>query len=289
MKLSLCFRPVAWLFSFCALGAVTLRANDDALVTAVFSRVHDGYTRHKNPDGTYKHETYVVAKGGYIPGLMKDHSIDPVPFSGIMRTMAPYLAQQNYLPAANGQDADLLLVVYWGTTVPFDGAFDREFINQIGWSQLGRAFNGDFDGITTQLHLFERLREQANQKNANLLGYLDEINDHNDITRYVAAAPVYYDLIAEIEEPRYFVVVGAYDFQEALRHDQKKLLWSTRVSIRAQGNRFDERLSPMLANASRYFGEASGHLVRRFERTPHVDYGELKSLGVIGAGSVDVN
>jgi hypothetical protein len=287
----------------CLLSLAPLaHAADAPVITAVFSRVHDTYTRQKNADGSYKHETYIVAKGGYIPGLDQDASIDPVPFSGIMRTMAPYLAKQNYLPARDGKKADLMLVVYWGTTKVFDTVQYREFVRQTAesindftaWQRAnsngswvdrpnGVAGADDETMISNlmMMNMANRARDQANERNANLLGYVDEINYHNDLTRYASTSSPYYDLVADLEEPRYYVVIAAYDFQDALHHNQKKLLWSTRVSIRAAGNRFDERLAAMLANASRYFGQASGHLVRRFERTPRVDYGELKSLGVV--------
>ena len=37
------------------------------------------------------------------------------------------------------------------------------------------------------------------------------------------------------------------------------------MSIRAQGNHFDERLKAMLANAGGYFGRASHDLVRQYQ------------------------
>ena len=85
----------------------------------------------------------------------------------------------------------------------------------------------------------------------------------------------------DIESERYYVVVTAYDFQEALQHKNKKGLWRTVASIDARGNRFDERLLAMVERASRYFGRDSGRLIRQFEYTPHIDLGELKTLGVV--------
>jgi hypothetical protein len=302
----------------------SLRGDEESLISAVYSRVHNNYSRSKNADGTYRHQPYVVAKGGFDPGLLRDPSIDPVPFSGIMRTMAPYLAKQNYLPAREGKNADLMLVVYWGTTKPFDNSQYNEFGRQAATALSGLqgaqrtaevgpyrpwgprpSFNDEqttqqqveidetmlgvaasqTEDMLIQLNLANTGRDKANERNANLLGYVDEINLRNGIARYGAGAAGYNDLISDLEEPRYYVVIGAYDFQEALQHNRKKLLWSTRVSIRAAGNRFDERLAAMLANASRYFGQESGRLIRRYERVPRVDFGELKSLGLVTEAS----
>jgi hypothetical protein len=77
------------------------------------------------------------------------------------------------------------------------------------------------------------------------------------------------------------VSVTAYDFQEALQHKRNKGLWRTVVSIDARDNRFEERLIGMIEKASRYFGRDTDRLVRDFEYTPHINLGELKSLGVV--------
>ncbi len=281
------------------------RAADDSLVTAVFSNVKNGYVRAKLPDGSFKRETYVIAKGGFTPGRGVDHSIDDVRFAGIVRLLAPFLARRNYYPAQDGKTADLMLVVYWGETIPFsDGTYQNTFDRGMeGFKAFQRAGNGiggdpfrpagvfnnpegkqggsEMEFGIASLRMAELMRDQADQRNARLLGYLREINDRRDIAMYAGGGTYYDDLISDIEEERYYVVIGAYDFQAALRKNDEKLLWSTRVSIRAQGNRFDEQLMAMIARASRYFGQDSGRLIRQYERVPHVDYGELRSLGVV--------
>ncbi len=66
-------------------------------------------------------------------------------------------------------------------------------------------------------------------------------------------------------------------------HDGKRkllCLWATRVSIGARSNKFDEQLATMLAAAGRQFGKESNHLIRQY-RDEHVNFGELKFLGVV--------
>lgn len=149
------------------------------------------------------------------------------------------------------------------------------------------AAKNDLYGSLMLLDLMNRARDQANEANANLLGYTREINRRNDITRYVGLGTDFDDLIGDLEEARYYVVIGAYDFQEVLK-GRHKLLWSTRVSIREQGNRFDAFLPTMFANASDYLGRESKRLVRQYQRATTVELGELKMLGIVGESDKDL-
>ncbi len=286
------------------------RAEEEALVTSVYSSVKNGYVRAALPDGSFKPETYVVAKGGYSTGIGVNHSIDDVRFPAIVRVVGRHLARQNYVPAKDPKSADLMLVIYWGTTIPFNDVSYRNTLDRAmtlfqAVQRLGVGLGRDpydfshswpaedenkvklqqnamdqLEGGLLELQMSERTRMDANRRNANLLGYMTEINDHDDISRFAGGGTYFDDMISDIEEERYYVVIGAYDFQAARKHDQKKLLWLTRVSIRAQGNQFNEQLMAMMRQASRYFGQDSGRLVRTYERVPRIEYGELKSLGL---------
>ncbi|HWA85978.1 MAG TPA: hypothetical protein VG710_07140 [Opitutus sp.] len=132
-----------------------------------------------------------------------------------------------------------------------------------------------------ELREAQNMRTSADTYNANLLGYTGELKRRDNPSIYGGAGTAYNDLLADIESERYYVAVTAYDFQEALRHQNKKGLWRTVASIDARGNRFNERLATMLDRASHYFGRDSERLVREFEYIPHVDLGELKVLGVV--------
>ncbi len=279
---------------------------EESLVTAVFAKTHNGYVRAVDEEGEPKRETYVVGQGEYRPGLRRNDSIDRMTFSGVVRALAPYLAQQNYVPAPDKQSADLILVLHWGTTLPWDDGTHRQFINQASDSiknvqslgflpgqssnfspadqetmgQVTAAAKGDMYQFLMMLDLGNLIRDRANEQNANLLGYTREINRRNDITRHAGLGTAFDELIQDLEEPRYYVVIGAYDFQEVLK-GRHKLLWSTRVSIREQGNRFDAFLPAMFANASDYFGRESKRLVRQYQRATKVELGELKTLGIV--------
>jgi hypothetical protein len=130
-----------------------------------------------------------------------------------------------------------------------------------------------------RLMMENRARDQINLPNARLLGYLDEINDADGIQRFAGGGDRFNDLIADIEESRYYIIVSAYDFDQLVNHQKKVLRWQTRVSVRAPGNRFDDSVAAMMKGASKYFGQDSGRLVRGEESKGVVELGDLKFLG----------
>ena len=87
------------------------------------------------------------------------------------------------------------------------------------------------------------------------------------------------ELISEIEENRYFVVLMAYDFQLLWKQKKHKLLWESRFSIRQRDHAFDKDLATMAKFASQYFGQDTHGLVRKTIPLGRVDIGEVKSLG----------
>ena len=295
----------------CVLASTSAVASEASLVTAVYSEVANGYERPRLPDGSLKREYYAIARGGYAPGTVQDRSIEGVKFPAIAGMVAQFLAGRNYYFAPDSRSADLLLVISWGTTIPYrdapyrdtmtgvlssmnsfsaaNAAYQTAVANSGGTSRdaagiqipSGAVRAAALDGLQGQLYtmqMFEGMRRSADEGNARLLGYIREINYRDNPSRLGGAGTSFDDLMSDIETARYYVVVAAYDFRAATRQKLQKLLWVTRVSIQAQGNRFNERLRDMLANAARYFGQDSGHLIRQYQQGS-VSFGELKFLG----------
>jgi hypothetical protein len=71
-------------------------------------------------------------------------------------------------------------------------------------------------------------------------------------------------LFDDLEEPRYYVVVKAYEFRAAVETRESKLLWITRMSVRAKGRDFDESVRPMISRAAHYFGRPTDRLIRDY-------------------------
>jgi len=281
----------------CLLGQIfspETRAADDTVSTAVFARVSKEYQRKRLPDGSLKPEFYAIGNGGVVAGTMRDKTAERVTFADIVRLTMPLLAQQGYRYAQLAQEADLMLVLHWGNTLQYNDVNYRQSLVPAGQAvaELQRLKNAgsagaELDQANSQLEQalmsveMERLmRNQYVAPNARLLGYIDDINGYNDIRRLVGLGTRYDDLMADVEEPRYYVIISAYDFQELVQHGKQKLQWVTRVSVRTPGNSFDDSVTAMLKNASPYFGRESGKLIRGEELRGRVELGELKYLGV---------
>lgn len=295
------------------LAAPLTFAASPSLVTAVYSKVSNGYHREKQADGSFKREYYALTNGTYMPGLARDHSIDAVRFPQVAKLVAQFLALKNYYLAQDSKSAEILLEISWGTTVPLSDSIyhtqmDSFFSSANTLAAANAAAQGtptsidgiqspaksvadaardDFEGQLFQLQMFEDMRRKANEHNAQLLGYVDEINYRDTPARFAGAGTAFDDLRSDLESERYFVIIAAYDFHAAKEEGKHKLLWVTRVNIQAQGNKFNETLAAMMARASRYFGQDSGRLVRQYQPEARVNLRDLEILGVVSQADVN--
>jgi hypothetical protein len=126
------------------------------------------------------------------------------------------------------------------------------------------------------------LRDRIDFQNARLLGYDSEGVIGTDYGRNMLLTALRWkteDLLDEIGDNRYFVVLMAYDFQLLWKEKKHKLLWETRFSVRENRNDFGKALPAMAQYASRYFGRDSHGLIHR-SLQQNISLGELKILGV---------
>lgn len=297
--------------------AAAASAANERIVTAVFSRVSNGYHRTREADGSFKREYYALMPGHYYPGIGKDGSIDPVKFPQVAGLAAQLLATKNYWFAKDASQATLLLEVSWGKTIPLgDGMYRANldsFITTMntlkamtpagGLANAAQSTDRGPDGALTsggaalqaakdaaeaalvEMQMFNDMRYKADEHNANLLGYTEEINYRENPSQFAGAGTAYHDLIDDIENERYYIIIAAYDFAAA-KAGKMERLWVTRVSVQAQGNRFNESAAYMLAKASKYFGQDSGRLIRQFDREGKVTLGELQVVGVVPQSQV---
>jgi hypothetical protein len=310
------FVLAALLTSMCAVSVSVGRAGADDVV-AVYSGVSPDYHRTKGPGGAYQRETYAVGVGGYASGGLADPTIDRMSFGDVVATIAPALASQRYVPCDknNPASAQILIMVYWGTTVRTDdtsrtGAYqlartlmpppipqqtlapdmptDPPMVRDPTMSgrqqeaaQRAAAQNEADSRLQQALALSEMANRQRDHQDADtamLLGYADELAR----VRQVARTPFkqrFQDVVDEVEEGRYYVVLLAYDFQLLLQHRQRKMLWQTRFSLRERGNAFDRQLASMALAAAQYFGQDSHGLHRRPLPEPNITFGPLRVVG----------
>jgi len=128
----------------------------------------------------------------------------------------------------------------------------------------------NMDASFNRIALANEVREQQNRTNARILGYEAVLDDTNFRRPYSNTAR---DLLGDVEESRYFVVLQAYDFQKLRTHQGKVLLWETRYSIPRRGVGLDEQLVTMTRFASQFCGQNVGRLIRRPLREGRVELG----------------
>jgi hypothetical protein len=269
-------------------------------ITAVASKTSADYVRVRLPDGSIQPEFYSFGKGGNWGGEIEDATIDNLKFIDVARVIASPLAGQKYIPAKDPRTTKLLIMVYWGTT-----AVPQSADNSIAYANYGNAeavlkvdMNShnpepiaaqnaaisQWSASMTIVNIENQQRTTADWRNAAMLGYDSPGligTEYGNHVRGSALGGYRSDLVAEIEENRYFVVLMAYDFQLLWKQKKHKLLWETRFSIRERNHQFDRDLPSMAQYASQYFGQDSHGLVRKEVPLGHVDIGEVKSLGTL--------
>jgi hypothetical protein len=155
--------------------------------------------------------------------------------------------------------------------------------NQLPKGPMTRGAGGtpgaadDMDQMLLMLSLQEEARNQANFRNAKLLGYDESL----------AKTPTFFgnltswrreQMIQELEDDRYYVIVVAYDFPAMRKTRQPSVLWVTRFSLQARGNEFDRCVQGMIKAASSYFGRSSDGLRRELPPEGRATPGKLEVI-----------
>jgi hypothetical protein len=148
-----------------------------------------------------------------------------------------------------------------------------------GLSAPQSAAASQLDGLLTLVGIENRIRDGINHRHARLLGYYDALVETNTIAQYAGLGDHRRDLIADVEEDRFYVILVACDFRVALQQKKLRPLWSTRFNVRARGNTFPQALPTMARFAAGYFGESSGGLLREAVPAGQVEIKELINLG----------
>ena len=246
---------------------------------AVHSKIFNDYTRTPSVLGGYQAETFAFANGGALLGHMRDRSIDDATFDQVIRLVSPALTRQNYIAASDPEDTDLLIYVTWGAT---DGiTMLRAPVFGGGPDFLANGIDGSWYGGASVMNDLNAARDGTNLSNAALLGYREAMLNHKNLRQLSVNGTVYDDLAADVEEPRYFLILTAFDFRMAWKEKKLVPLWSTRYNIATRGNHFTAALPGMSLFASRFFGRDSGGLVRRLNPIGKVDMADIQILGAV--------
>jgi hypothetical protein len=298
----LCYLGV--LLGLSSAGAADPNARTGAV--AVYSSISPDYVRTALPGGGFKTETYSFGEGGRLGGGSNDFSIDGLKFLDIARLVAPSLKSRNYTPSRSSDPnaTDLLIMIYWGVTDATDrtsSSAEYQTAQSLippplppppppptgrptgggdGGTRAVQQINNDSaqDQAMLMIGQANSQHDRQNYENAKLLGYLSELN-RVAVRQKTFFAGLNQDIMDDIEESRYFVVLIAYDFETLRLHKQRKIRWETRFSIRERGNDFSKQLEAMSQYASRYYGKDSQGLIRKDFNTS-INLGELKILSV---------
>jgi hypothetical protein len=275
--------------------SATAMAKPLTVQTSVSSRVAPEYQRQMLPNGMPKKELYALSNGGMAPGTTLDSSVEKVSFPVIAGVVAEHLGRQNYFLAPDSKSAQLLLVIQWGRTIPHNGVNVANSVNVASSAMSAMQFqkqqgvrppestpgsplegsggvtpdttgaSSALDGSLMLLQMEDQTRQRSNEQNARLLGYIDAINDADGVARYAGGGDRFKELVEDIEEARYYVLVHAYEFRAAVEKRERKLLWVTRISMAARDGEFDQSLRAMIARATPYFGHPTKELLRDYK------------------------
>lgn len=265
-------------------------------VVAISSVTFNGYTRERQPDGTFKPESFIFGEGGGWTRPISDPAMDKIKFPQVARTIAGPLAKMSYHPTRDPVEAGLLILVFWGSTQGSRGHDPSQSVDRAAAAigdysrstqldsagEAGRPVNTNtaegaaMDAALWQLALSNRERDQLDDRNARILGYTEAL----ETARFVQHMAMGRDLLDEIGSNRYYVVLQAYDNRVAVREKKLKPLWTTRLSVSEDGD-FARALEAMVWTGARLFGQDSKGLRRREVHEGSVKLAPLEVLETV--------
>lgn len=211
--------------------------------------------------------SYVFLEGKQFGGLTKDRSLEEMPFETIALELSSRLKKRSMFQASNHDNADMLLMVSWGTT---DAPLD--------WAELSGQtdFGGDPNGASevpggdpsgggdsalpeldhTLVNIDSAGGEDSRNSTASLLGIERAVEESRNLKQRS------YELREMLEAERYFIVVQAFDYQKMKSKEGIVLLWSTRFSMDTIGASFEDAYLSLSRAAQPYFGENLDDLKR---------------------------
>jgi hypothetical protein len=298
--------PLALCANIAFLGPLALCCLADPSVI-VSATANPDYTERKFGGEKTTPESYVVMQGRYFEGGIVDGSIDRMPFRHIAEIFAPELARRKFWPAKDAKDADLLIVVHWGTTNPQVSTVEMlartSVLPDVSVARENKqimtdaaAASGDFvagmmaeaSHEDTQLLQMESLNQLSDQitndlssaNAAQLLGYTKNLRKFG---RQMMSSAEEQTLRLDLSQMRYFIILKAYNLHAATRAERGRAVWTLHLNMSSPGNNFHTALASMSVAAADFVGRTTDEVqtVRQPVREGHVEIGPLLILGEV--------
>ena len=240
-----------------------------------------------------KVQTYHIIKGNYFGGNVDDPGLEETTFPEVAEHISLNLRRQKYFPEEDPAAGDLLIMVHYGASFYVDELQDRnEFdldyhISSVStaWGEIydynlsGKA-NPEFNGLVLPKAVpqfkglvlpSERRYKVGSYVRAKILGMYEVFSSTaNDYQAHIQTGLA--------SEGRYFFVLTAFDLP-LLRKGEKKVMWSTRYSIRSIGQSYAQAIKELNLVAGYYFGKnMKGLISKRATDKSIVEFGEIEDL-----------
>lgn len=257
---------------------------------AVRAEASKDYILLRERNESAKRQTYHLIKGKYFGGNVSDSSLDESAFEAITTDLGANLQRQGYFPEKDPAAGDLLIMVHYGASNIFADEDDSDVFDMNDYLPPVEKPNGEvyeYELSRKAIPKFwgdvlpsDRARVKEEYFRSKLLG-MDDIFS-SKVTDY--EAHVQRELA---REGRYFIICTAFDLPR-LRHGEKKVLWTTRYSIRTIGQSFDQAIKELNFVAGHYFGKnMKGLISKRADDDSFVEMGDIEVVDEEAPDSVN--
>ena len=272
------------------IGSAFARANSDdsdasgqVRVDVVVDMTEAGHkVTHPTPD---KPAFYLPISVGYKTfGYAHNFQRPPPNEWDIQHALAIALYNQGYQLLTKQGHPSLVLVFWWGYMAPEDvdmdnpsGPVDRPgSLEAPGWywgSGQGAPTppGPNFIGSSGVFPSFSMLSKVANQDTILSMVAGETVNDHQKFLD-----PRLENIEQLLDQPRYYILVSAFDFQSWLHH-KPVLLWRAHVSTELWGHYFDQVVGTLISTAGPMFGRSTS--------APHFSTESITPLGRVVIGT----
>lgn len=262
--------------------ATTVFAAKKANRVAVNAQADPEYVKSRATDPSKKIQTYHVIEGKYFGGNTSDKSMKGVTFMDIAANVSANLRRQNFYSEKDPAKGDILLMISYGAT-----DYDPDYMELVGVDSID-DFGFGTGAVTEELDEFEAeaafaaqfaAMQMVNEGQRVGMKFKAKILGLEQLFSDGATEQEVYQFRDMVSEERFFIFLIAFDLP-AYRNGEKKVLWTTRYSMRAIGQDFDEAIGELNYVASNYFGKDLNELAsRRATDESEVKLGEIEVLG----------